>query len=304
MVGLVDPNPPKHQPERPQQQKWWIDAFMSPIQVKRPAQGKYSPKVDERCLTWCSQTVRGRNEGQDPWCRSVCIRRVFEHEVRQITSHFSHDAAHHSRTSTGKGPLLKYPLPPEGQRGLFGDDTEHDGGMGMGKERDEKYWEEGWYVWMTKSRWAAQEKMDLMMLDLEKQAEWVRMKEQEERAWAESEAQMREREGHEPTAVVPEGLEHDGQLAPLRHPYPNTAEESFLMRIPTRFPVGQYAQQTLSPTWKVLSVVRESFENGHQKELAIRTWGMVRDGTPFTLVRNVFKTFVDSIKKGPKDEDP
>lgn len=81
-------------------------------------------------------------------------------------------------------------------------------------------------MWMTKNRWAAQEKMDLMMLDLERQTNWMRMKEQEERAWAEDERQMeRDRfehgHEHEPTAVVPDGL--DDQDGPPRHPYPNAA---------------------------------------------------------------------------------
>lgn len=218
--------------------------------------GRYSPKVDERCFTWCSQTVRGRSEGQDPWCRSICIRRVFEHEVRQLTSHFSHDAAHHSRFASSssssnanekskKGPELKYPLPPEGQRKLldFGldddddDDHHHDeyppsrypsstthvAGKGKEKQEEVKFWEEGWYIWMTKNRWAVQEKMDLMMLDLEKQAHWQRMKEQDERIWAESQGQAGQADN--PGNGIGESSASEPHLVPIpvRNPYPIAA---------------------------------------------------------------------------------
>ena len=46
---------------------------------------------------------------------------------------------------------------------------------------------------MTKSRWASQERIDLMMLDLDKQTQWLQAKEQEEQAWAE---QQQQREKH------------------------------------------------------------------------------------------------------------
>ncbi|OCB85814.1 hypothetical protein A7U60_g7166 [Sanghuangporus baumii] len=350
MVGFIDPNPPKP-PERPPppRRKWWKGMFTNPIQIKRPAQGKYSPKVDERCFTWCSQTARGRTDGQDAWCRSLCIRRVFEHEVRQLTSHFSHDAAHHSRLSTPetskattsasennrKSPELKYPLPPEGQRKLFNfgvdDESDDDGdnspssrypsattnSNSKGKEkqgREVKYWEEGWYVWMTKNRWAAQEKMDLMMLDLEKQAHWQKVKEQEEHAWTESQSQAQspdketDRVGGGETGttnIFGENGNVESHLAPvpIRHPYPNAAEESFLLRIPTHLSVFPYLSQVFQPTNKVLSIFKQSLDNGDQRDLFMRGWEAAREGVPFRLVKNVVRTCLESFKKGPRDEE-
>lgn len=61
------------------------------------------------------------------------------------------------------------------------------------KSNEVRYWKEGWYLWMTKSRWASQERIDLMMLDLDKQTQWLQAKEQEEQAWAE---QQQQREKH------------------------------------------------------------------------------------------------------------
>ncbi|KAI5117197.1 hypothetical protein M0805_004967 [Coniferiporia weirii] len=348
MVGMVDPSAsaPK-QPERPPAESWWKGAFANPVQVKRPAQGKFSPKTDERCFTWCSQSVRGRHEGADPWCRSVCVRRVFAHEVRQLTSHFSNDAAAHRRASLGVSPVasqsgagagvVDHPLPPEGQPesaivdGIVGGppalSSPVSSGSGSGSfnpprssgggEEAEgvRYWREGWYVWMTKNRWAAQERMDLMMLDLEKQTAWMRTKEQEERAWAEVQ-RVRERERERTQGVVNESgraedagqgmrqeQDEDEEDGPPRHPYPNAAEESFLIRIPSQLPpLDLYARQTLAPTRKVLEILHTSIENGDQREFARRAWETAWSGAPFTLVRNVFKVCVDTFRKGPGDE--
>lgn len=175
--------------------------------------GKYSPKADEHCFTWCSQSVRGRYEEKEPWCRSICFRRVFEHEVQRLTSHFSRDSAfqlhaaaaatrdHQSQSQVHAGPSTssslasttrasdeRFPLPPEGQpsSALTADDSI----VGGPRTRDVCYWQEGWYVWMTKNSWAVQERVEVMALDLEKQTEWMRVKEEERRAWAEQEREQ------------------------------------------------------------------------------------------------------------------
>jgi hypothetical protein len=246
--------------------------------------------------------------------------------------------------------MLKYPLPPEGQPSYsasYSDDLDSDPDQNndhrqsynsswrRNGERDSsnvRYWQEGWYVWMTKNRWAAQEKMDLMMLDLEKQTAWQRSKEQEAKSWAEeAEAGMGEsrvggmkaEEGHEPPAVVSDEMGVESAEEAFRQTYLNATyvlqgyiligfnidisicihrEESFLVRIPTRIPVNAYTQQALTPTRKVLGIVRESFESGAQKELALRAWQVALDGAPFTLVKNVVKTCMESFKGGPHDD--
>lgn len=200
-----------------------------------------------------------------------------------------------------------------------------------------RYWEEGWYIWGTKSRWAAQEKMDLMMMDLDRQTSWMRSKEDNERDWYEAELQRARdnvhlanntgvsgsygEEGHTPPAVVPEG-QMDYQEAPQRHPYyPKSAyvlllhpfrlkthimnsEVSFLIRVPTKLPpINQYVKQAFQPTQTVLNIVNTSIHSGDQKELALRAWELTREGAPFKLVRNVFKVCAEAVKKGPKDED-
>ena len=180
--------------------------------------GPYSPQVDERCFTYCSQSITGRIHGSDPWCRTICVRRVFSHEVSRILSH------HRTQTVTHlpgrKQPLVEtkddvqtqpinHPLPPEGQRyngwlamllhGRFGpgpdedgfhqhdDPTEQDPTLTPGhahSQRETKYWREGWYLWWSSSRWAAQEKLDLMRRDLEGQTEWQKLKDRRNDEWA------------------------------------------------------------------------------------------------------------------------
>lgn len=39
-----------------------------------------------------------------------------------------------------------------------------------------RYWEPGWYLWSTTSRWAAQEQMDMMSRDLRWQSDWQKYK--------------------------------------------------------------------------------------------------------------------------------
>ncbi|KAI1784335.1 hypothetical protein LXA43DRAFT_224708 [Ganoderma leucocontextum] len=200
----------------PRTELWW-DRLPS-LKIVRPPKGPYSPQVDERCFTYCSQSITGRIHGNDPWCRTICLRRVFSHEVSRVLSH------HRTQTVTHlpgrKQPLVEtkdevetqpinHPLPPEGQRyngwlamllhGRFGlgpdDDDLHqqdhaseaDSTLGSGHahtQREIGYWQEGWYLWWSSSRWAAQEKLDLMRRDLEGQTEWQKLKDRRNDEWA------------------------------------------------------------------------------------------------------------------------
>lgn len=96
----------------------------------------------------------------------------------------------------------KYPLPPEGQNvpGFLGtlvgsshssEESEESGTWasvaGTKHPEEVRHWKEGWYIWTSKSRWGAQEKIDLMMCDLERQAEWQKYKEKVNQEWADNE---------------------------------------------------------------------------------------------------------------------
>jgi hypothetical protein len=70
----------------------------------------------------------------------------------------------------------KHPLPPEGQRvdEEPGKKLESDRYERKLREKDGKYYQPGWYVWYSKSRWAVQEKIELMTYDLAVHSNWYK----------------------------------------------------------------------------------------------------------------------------------
>lgn len=177
------------------------------------ATGIHSTNTDERCITYCSQTVAGRHFRRDPWCRSICIRKVFSHEVRNIISIKTHS----NTTPDGR---TKYPLPAEGQRPLpwwSGDGAEGD----EKSSHQKKMWEEGLYVWVSKSRFGINEKLDLMTMNLEKQAKWEMVKEKRKKEW-ETEEEKAKRHGRSSTSTPnpdpPSSSSHPERSLPSQPP--------------------------------------------------------------------------------------
>ena len=156
---------PSSQPTTPPGSSFTLPKFV----IFKPYPAWNSPQIDERCFIYCSQSSHNRARGNDPWCRTICFRRVFGHEVHDGSYDASRDINGYLKPN---GPL---PLPHEGQPpGAFSDGAvEH--------TEKTKYWKEGRYIWVSKSRWAAQEKMDSMMANLSSQTEWMRYKEAIER---------------------------------------------------------------------------------------------------------------------------
>ena len=55
--------------------------------------------------------------------------------------------------------------------------SRHGQASSSGSDEDKaRYWEPGWYLWSTTSRWAAQEQMDMMSRDLKWQSDWQKYK--------------------------------------------------------------------------------------------------------------------------------
>ncbi|THH01332.1 hypothetical protein EW026_g1327 [Hermanssonia centrifuga] len=221
------------------------------IRILRPPKGKYSARVDERCFTYCSQTVRGRTEQTEPWCRSICLRKIFDHEVRKILGTHARDpsTSNHSNSQTISDDVeFKFPLPPEGQPTPIPDTSRVAGGMddsddehtdfesawspssiGKGKQRQVRYWQDGWYVWLSKNRWAAQEKMDLMMYDLARQAEWQKHKEKMNVDWEAYQRQGQDVHSDTIAEPVPE------DRGPVVGPMPTQVEHTPIPPNPANF---------------------------------------------------------------------
>ncbi|CDO76387.1 hypothetical protein BN946_scf184578.g4 [Trametes cinnabarina] len=276
--------------EAPPRSELWWDRVPS-LKIVRPPKGPFSPKVDERCFTYCSQSVTGRIHGSDPWCRSLCIRKVFLHEVTRILARHTTETV---QQRPGRPPRreitevietapVHHPLPPEGQRysgwlhALLGR-PEHDASHPDAQEHGMggmKYWKAGWYLWWSKSRWAAQERMDLMRRSLGSQTEWQQLKDRRNEEW--------QRGG----AVDENRFNEDVQqlFDANQPPFPDVSHDSILLPLPDTLPLGEQLRNVLAPTWKVLGVVRESVSSGAQKELAVRLYEKAVSDEPMKLLR-------------------
>lgn len=142
--------------------------------------GRFSPKTDEWCLTYCSQSITGRIHSKEPFCKSICIRQVFPHEVKNVIAFKNH----RNVAPDGKA---KYPLPPEGQPAniprYLGGKSAEDGDARESNVDGPKMWDEGWYLWTSHSRLAIHEKTDTMLMDLEQQRRLAEHWEQRREVW-------------------------------------------------------------------------------------------------------------------------
>jgi len=200
---------------------------------------------------------------------------------------------------------VNYPLPPEGQRSSSNDeptsmslaDAEKHASTGFlsSSSRDDdqvRMWEPGYYLWSTKSRWGAQEHMELMMRDLNRQTQWMKKK-------ADTNAKAKRME---------EGLEQADDDQPVASKrsfhFPDLADSSFLVPIPPpHVVIGTAIHKYLEPTNKLLGIVRESIQAGHQQELVKRMWEKALTPEPWILVRNVCTKMWKVLNGGPPDDD-
>ncbi|TCD66540.1 hypothetical protein EIP91_001261 [Steccherinum ochraceum] len=320
------------------------------IKILRPPQGRYSTNTDERCFTYCSQSIHGRLSQAEPWCRTVCIRKVFNHEVKRALAVYDQDPGAHLRTVDVDS---KFPLPPEGQRAarfvgsLFGTPTANSSSSASSsrdaeaqwhsvieseKPVDEvKYWKEGWYLWMSQSRWAAQEKMDLMMCDLERQAEWQKYKDKVLEEWtAFEQGQLQGGSGSVGTVGVGDsamenhgvGPTHAGLAAlqekpvgqdngydasnPAGAPFPDSVSQSLLIELPPALPpVDASVRNFLAPSFRLLETTRYSLQSGHQRQFANLVWEKAQTKEPYELMQKLLRHTWNfwTHDKDPEDEN-
>lgn len=97
---------------------------------------------------------------------------MFSHEVRNVLGFDRH------RRAQADGSA-KYPLPKEGQPSP----PEPEDSLKKLLPEDTKYWEEGWYLWYTKGKWAGIEKIDLMHRNLGEQEWWYQHLDKRRKEW-------------------------------------------------------------------------------------------------------------------------
>ncbi|KAF9501771.1 hypothetical protein BDN71DRAFT_1438440 [Pleurotus eryngii] len=271
------------------------------IKILNPPQGRFSPRTDERCFMYCSQTVAGRFHRKEPYCKAICIRKVFTHEVRNIVSF----RTHHNLDADGKA---KYPLPKEGQPGnlppyLGGTDpegTESDDHVRKPGD-DKKYWDEGWYLWYTKSSQGVWEKVWTMRRDLESQQQYEAAKDKRRDDWAEYQDYQKE-----PKATAVDSPAPDKWWGPIVPPPPilDISAESLLISLPPPLPpLYSKVENLLAPTHKLLGILHESVTSGAQQELVHRIWEKAWTKDPYVLASRAFGLLWEKWSSPPDDSD-
>ncbi|KAF8496426.1 hypothetical protein F5888DRAFT_1703799 [Russula emetica] len=272
---------PKYKPP-PSSQKAPESSFVDripSIRLSVPPRGRFSPATSEGCITYCSQSHFGRAHGNEPKCYTLCLRRIFNHEVNRVL------------TSVNYGPNIKsptvsanIPLPQEANTTLgqyFSDSPGARATTPEHPENSQRHWQEGYYVWLSRSRQAASEHMSHMKRDLFQQAAYEHSK----AMWARAVREGRQNEfyrtpeahmfGSEWTANMNEDIlspPYRRMLFPLSTPAPE------LRRIISKY---------LAPTSIILTTLQESFTSGDQVKFAHRMRESIEEGAPWALARNV-----------------
>ncbi|KAF8161245.1 hypothetical protein B0H34DRAFT_857717 [Crassisporium funariophilum] len=276
------------------------------IKILTPPQGRFSPKTDEWCFTYCSQSVSGRIHSKEPNCRSICVRKVFPHEVQNILSFKRHQVL-------GADGKAKYPLPKEGQSsnlprilgGTSKNDSEDQSQSRATSSGSTKYWDEGCYLWTGKSRWAMLQKTDNMMLDLQKQQQAETMRERRKEVWHDYQEHLKHGAGDQSSEQPETNGKWWGPIIPSK-PIPDTSSLSLLVPLPPDFPpIWEKINKLLAPSYQVLGILQESVSSGEQKQFAQRVWEKSKTGEPFVLAQRTFTRAYEQWKNRdvPEEDD-
>ncbi|KAH9485036.1 hypothetical protein JR316_0001940 [Psilocybe cubensis] len=266
------------------------------IKILTPPQGRFSPKTDEWCFTYCSQSVSGRFHGKEPSCRSVCLRRVFPHEVRNILSFHRHN-------EVGPDGKAKYPLPVEGQPSnlprILGGTPKNDSDDQPSSTSASpiKHWDEGWYVWTGKGKWTVLQKTEEMMLDFQRQRQLEQIRQKRKDMWLEQQDQMKQNGGELVGEQRPRGPPWWTPLVPPKS-VEDTSSLSLLVPLPPDFPpLLDKIKKFLEPSQKVLNIFYESISSGEQKQFALRVWEKAKTDEPFILAQRTCSHVYEQWKK-------
>jgi len=196
---------------------------------------------------------------------------------------------------------VKYLLPPEGQRtkresgaislknaseDILADDAPSSSSSSKDEDK-ERNWEPGWYLWSTKSRWAVQEHIDMMKLDLKTQEDWRKYKDQVNKT----------------SKIVNGGFELSDDHVSRKEWYPDISESTLLVPIPPpHILIGTAIHNYLEPTRNLLNILHESINSGHQQDLAKRMLEKAQTPEPWILVRNVCSKMWKILNEGPPDD--
>jgi hypothetical protein len=206
----MEPLPPPPPPPPPPQQPSFVDRIPS-IRLSVPPRGTsqspplprtrlknigpFSPSTSERCFTYCSQSHFGRAHGHEPKCYTFCLRRIFNHEVNRILTNVDYGPIMEPPTVPVNIPLSQEANTTLGQ--YISDSAPADASDGPAPYTptpgsEQQHWQEGYYVWLSRSRRATSEHMSHMKRDLFQQSTYERCK----AMWAQAVREGRQHEFH------------------------------------------------------------------------------------------------------------
>ncbi|KAF8897094.1 hypothetical protein CPB84DRAFT_1781550 [Gymnopilus junonius] len=271
------------------------------IKILTPPQGRFSPKVDEWCFTYCTQSVSGRIHGKEPNCHSICLRKVFPHEVRNVVAFKHHN-------NVGPDGKAKYLLPAEGQsanlpRMLGGSKDVTEDNSSKPKATQPKYWDEGWYLWTATGRWAVVQKTEKMMLDLQHQQQLEQIRQSRKEIWQDYQEQLKQNVGDKPVGQTPPQAPWWGPIVPPKN-IQDTSSLSLLVPLPPEFPpLLAKINKLLAPTYEALNITFESITSGEQKQFAQRVWEKAKTEEPLILAQRTFSHAYEQWKKRDMSEE-
>lgn len=179
------------------------------------------------------------------------------------------------------------------------------------KGEETRYWEDGWYLWYSRNRSAAQEHMGLMRHDLRKQTTWQDRKEELAKGrdprtqQAQSSGEQKARTtGPEAGAALPAPMP---PKPPQRLTVPPEQiikqwEESVLIRLPPPIPFMESIGNLLVPTGKTLDILKQNYQSGSFTVLGGKLWEKAWSPEPFLLASNACKKMWEKWKEDPPSD--
>ncbi|KAI0688982.1 hypothetical protein BC835DRAFT_1283921, partial [Cytidiella melzeri] len=262
--------------------------------------GPLGTESSERCFTYCSQSLSGRMHKQEPWCRTVCLRRVFKTEISGTL------------LTSGQEIEMKFPLPPEGQKGAHlvqsllgakhsGKGTGDDGGAEPDWKalasatglKDVQVWQPGWYLYMSKRLAPSVNELSSMQHSI-----WEDHKfrvNYEHYLKNHSHKSMKELADEFP-GMMPGMAKDVARMVEI--------EGTILVPLPPPMPsLNESLSQLLTPTSKMLKLTADSITSGRQAELAGRLWEKAQTKDPFILASNVLQKAWKTLRNVDDDDD-
>ncbi|KAJ3896385.1 hypothetical protein GG344DRAFT_36763 [Lentinula edodes] len=297
------PNQQQVQPRGPAFAKW------PTVKIFMPPKGRFSPKRDEWCLTYCTQSITGRIHAAQPSCTTLCIRKVFEHEVRNVAGFKRHDMIVRK--------TAVYPLPAEGQpenvpRVLGGAESSKSHSLSSTTSSSSttlipttttstptvktRSWSPGYYLFTSTTIYGTFEHLASMSRDLPRQVARQKMMESMKREWVEYQEWAERIQREEASEIMSTGRKRPPQPLPdylsstLLVPVPPASISQLSSHILT--PISKF----LKPSGRALELLGNDLQGGIFQQFASRVYTKAQTDEPAKLARRSWERLLEAWK--------